>query len=103
MDKCKHCGGFFNQLHEQLCDWCYMETNRFTVDQKNYKTPTYEELQKENNRLLELCMYALLPKNIYNHELAGDTRKTFMNIIKSNLDKDTCSIRYEIVKAWNRK
>ena len=31
-------------------------------------------IEKENDRLLELCMFALLPQRIYNHELADKTK-----------------------------
>ena len=56
------------------------------------------EIEKENDRLLELCMFALLPKRIYNHELADKTKEAFKNIIKKNINEDTYTIRNEIVK-----
>lgn len=55
----------------------------------------------ENERLLELCMFALLPKKIYNHELSIKTKEDFKKIIKNNLKEDTWTIREEIVKCWN--
>lgn len=56
-----------------------------------------------NDRLLELCMFALLPKKIYEHELADETKKAFKNIIKQNINEDTHTIRNKIVRYWNGK
>ena len=55
-------------------------------------------IEKENDRLLELCMFALLPKRIYNHELADKTKEAFKNIIKKNINEDTYTIRNKIVR-----
>ena len=61
----------------------------------------YEDLEKENNRLLELCMYALISStNIYNHELANNTKKAFIDIIKNNLEDDTHTLREKIKNKW---
>nr|DAR28288.1 MAG TPA: hypothetical protein [Caudoviricetes sp.] len=60
-------------------------------------------IEKENDRLLELCMFALLPKRIYNHELADKTKEAFKNIIKKNINEDTYTIRNEIVRYWDGK
>lgn len=60
-------------------------------------------VRKENERLLELLMFALLPKKIYCHELANNTKIAFKNIIKENIDEDTSTIRNEIVKYWEGK
>lgn len=60
-------------------------------------------IEKENDRLLELCMFALLPKRIYNHELADKTKEVFKNIIKKNINEDTYTIRNEIVRYWDGK
>ena len=44
------------------------------------------KLEQENKRLLELCMYALIyDTKIYYHELAIDTEKDLIDIIKSNM------------------
>lgn len=60
-----------------------------------------QQLKKQNERILELCMYALIsPTKIYNHELANNTKDAFINIIRNNLDKDTFSIREKIKKFW---
>lgn len=61
------------------------------------------ELGSENERLLELCMFALLPKRIYEHELADKTKEAFKNIIKQNINEDTYTIRNEIVRYWDGK
>lgn len=59
------------------------------------------QAQEENNRLLELCMYALISSTkIYNHELATNTKEKFMNIIKNNLSDDTYTLREKIKKSW---
>ena len=69
---------------------------------------TYDELQQENQqlkeqneRLLELCMYALISSTkIYNHKLANDTKKSFINIIKNNLNYDTYILKNKLLEAW---
>ena len=38
-------------------------------------------IEKENDRLLELCMFALLPKRIYNHELADKTKEALQQLM----------------------
>lgn len=60
----------------------------------------YDRLQQENEILFELCMYALLPKHIYNHKLATDTKQAFMNIIKNNLNDDTFKLRKKMTDYW---
>lgn len=60
-------------------------------------------LQNKNERLLELCMFALLPKRIYEHELADKTKEAFKDIIKQNINKDTHTIRCEIERYWDAK
>lgn len=58
-------------------------------------------LQQENKRLYELCMYALISSTkIYNHELAINTKQSFIKIIKENLQEDTFTIRDKIKKYW---
>lgn len=47
MDKCKVCGGIFPQLQDGLCEWCYVMTNRFAINQSNSIVPAYKEIQKE--------------------------------------------------------
>ena len=60
-----------------------------------------EELISVNNRLLELCMYALIrDTKIYNHEL-GDVHKCkFMAAILTNLNDDTFTLRKKLLKTW---
>ena len=60
-------------------------------------------IENNNERLLELCMFALLPKRIYEHELADKTKEAFKNIIKQNINEDTHIIRNEIVRYWDGK
>lgn len=48
---------------------------------------------EEQLRLLELCMYALLPKKIYCHELDNSTKNKFMGIIRNNLNNDTNELK----------
>lgn len=60
-------------------------------------------LEKENNRLLELCMYALISSTkIYELELANDTKQSFISIIKNNLDDDTYTLREKIKDCWKK-
>lgn len=58
-------------------------------------------LDKENKRLYELVMYSILPKRIYNHELAADTKEAFIKIIKDNLNEETVTIRTKIEEYWD--
>ena len=61
-----------------------------------------QKLEQENQRLLELCMYALIrDTKIYNHELANDTKQAFMKIIKENINDDTYMLRCRILNYWN--
>lgn len=60
-----------------------------------------KQLSEDYDKLLELCMYALLPKRIYNHELDECNKRKFKKIIQENLDKDTWTIRKEIEKCWD--
>lgn len=60
-----------------------------------------QQLKEQNERLLELCMYALISSTkIYNHELANDTKKSFINIIKNNLNYDTYILKNKLLEAW---
>ena len=60
-----------------------------------------KELKEQNERLLELCMYALISSTkIYNHELANDTKKLFIDIIKNNLNYDTYILKNKLLEAW---
>lgn len=59
------------------------------------------KLKEQNERLLELCMYALIASTkIYNHELANDTKKLFIDIIKNNLNYDTYILKNKLLEAW---
>lgn len=60
-----------------------------------------EELISVNNRLLELCMYALIrDTKMYNHELCHLIKLKFMNIILHNLNDDTYTLRNKLIEAW---
>lgn len=60
-----------------------------------------EDLRKQYNRLLELCMYSLIrDTKIYNHELDDVTKLSFMEIIRKNMDDDTHTLRDKLLKAW---
>lgn len=60
-----------------------------------------QQLKEQNERLLELCMYALISSTkIYNHELANDTKKSFINIIKNNLNYDTYILKNKLLEVW---
>lgn len=62
---------------------------------------TVNELRIQYNQLLELCMYALIrDTKIYNHELDDVTKLKFMNIIRTNLDADTYTLRKHLIKVW---
>ena len=58
--------------------------------------------KKEQERLLELCMFALLPKEIYCHELDNTTKNNFINIIRNNLNDDTHTLKRKIKECWNK-
>lgn len=58
----------------------------------------------EYNRLLELCMYALIrDTKIYNRELADVNKLKFMSIIKNNLNDDTYTLRQKLIDEWESK
>lgn len=60
-----------------------------------------EELISVNNRLLELCMYALIrDTKIYNHELDDVHKCKFMAVILTNLNDDTFSLRKKLLETW---
>lgn len=52
-------------------------------------------------RLIDLLIYALLPKKIYDHELDMNTMTKFRNIIQENLRDDTYTIRQKLIDCWN--
>ena len=55
-----------------------------------------------NNRLLELCIYALIrDTKIYNHELDTLTKLEFMDIIMKNLNDDTGTLKDKLLYQWN--
>lgn len=85
-----------------------LEEHKITANQAREKMglPRIEsemDIRKENERLLELCMLALLPKRIYCHELSNKTKEAFKNIIRQNINEDTCTIRSKIVRCWDGK
>lgn len=57
-----------------------------------------ERLIEINNRLLEICIYALISKTkLYNHELDTLTKLEFMDIILKNLNDDTNTLRDKLL------
>lgn len=63
-----------------------------------------EMIEKENNRLLELCMYSLIrDTKIYNHELDDITKEKFIDTIKYNLSDDSYTLRKKIIDIWKEK
>lgn len=98
-DKCKYCN-YLSKCPEKVefnSVMCHINRSFPKVVEKSY-----EDILKENKRLLELCMYALISSTkIYNHELANDTKQAFIKIIKENLNDDTSTLRNKIEKHWN--
>lgn len=63
-----------------------------------------EKLIALNNRLLEICIYALIrDTKIYNHELDTLTKLSFMDIIMRNLNDDTGTLKDKLLKEWEMK
>ena len=61
-----------------------------------------EKLITLNNRLLEICIYALIrDTKIYNHELDTLTKLKFMDIIMENLNDDTGTLKDKLLYQWN--
>ncbi len=64
-----------------------------------------EEVQKLialNNRLLEICIYALIRDTpIYKRELDTLTKLMFMDIIMKNLNDDTGTLKDKLLYQWN--
>ena len=61
-----------------------------------------EKLIALNNRLLELCIYALIRDTpIYKHELETLTKLKFMDIIMKNLNDDTGTLKDKLLYQWN--
>lgn len=64
-----------------------------------------EEVQKLialNNRLLEICIYALIRDTpIYKHELDTLTKLKFMDIIMKNLNDDTGTLKDKLLYQCN--
>lgn len=61
-----------------------------------------EKLIALNNRLLELCIYALIRDTpIYKHELETLTKLKFMDIIVKNLNDDTGTLKDKLLYQWN--
>lgn len=59
-----------------------------------------EELINIKNRLLELCMYALIrDTKIYNHELDDVHKCKFMTVILTNLNDDTFTLRKKLLET----
>lgn len=60
-----------------------------------------ENLIALNNRLLEICVYALIrDTEIYNHELDTLTKLNFMDIIMKNLNDDTETLKNKLLQKW---
>lgn len=63
-----------------------------------------DDLRKQYNRLLELCMYSLIrDTEIYKHELDDVTKLSFMEIIRTNLDDDTYTLRKKLLQKWKNE
>lgn len=61
-----------------------------------------EKLIALNNRLLEICIYALIRDTpIYKHELDTLTKLKFMDIIMKNLNDDTGTLKDKLLYQWN--
>lgn len=61
-----------------------------------------EKLIALNNRLLEICIYALIRDTpIYKHELDTLTKLKFMDIIMKNLNNDTGTLQDKLLYQWN--
>lgn len=61
-----------------------------------------EKLIALNNRLLEICIYALIRETpIYKHELDTLTKLKFMDIIMKNLNDDTGTLQDKLLYQWN--
>lgn len=60
-----------------------------------------EDLIQIKNRLLELCMYALIrDTEIYNHEIDDVYKCKFMAVILTNLNDDTFTLRKKLLASW---
>lgn len=63
-----------------------------------------DNLRKQYNRLLELCMYSLIrDTEIYKHELDDVTKLSFMEIIRTNMDDDTYTLRKKLLQKWKNE
>lgn len=61
-----------------------------------------EKLIALNNRLLEICIYALIRETpIYKHELDTLTKLKFMDIIMKNLNDNTGTLQDKLLYQWN--
>lgn len=90
-----------NRLNNQLVEGLEPDLEDYYLAEIEDKANKYDKLEKDNNRLLELCMYALISSTkIYNHELATDTKQAFIDIIKNNLNNDTYTLREKIQFQW---
>ena len=62
------------------------------------------ELRKQDNRLLELCMFALIrDTKIYNGELDDVTKLKLMKTIKDNLNSDTYTLRLKLIDVYEKQ
>ena len=63
-----------------------------------------EKLITLNNRLLEICIYALIRDTpIYKHELDTLTKLKFMDIIMKNLNDDTGTLKEKLLYQWEEE
>lgn len=61
-----------------------------------------DEIRKQDNRLLELCMYALIrDTRIYNSELDDINKLKLMKTIKDNLNDDTYTLRKKLINVYD--
>lgn len=85
----------FQQLNELLEHRYDNEINTYNL------FDNIEILINENQRLIDLLIYALLPKKIYDHELSTDTMDRFREVISNNLSNDTHTLRWLLEDCWH--
>ena len=60
-----------------------------------------DDLRKQYNRLLELCMYALIrDTKIYNRELDDINKLKLMETIRKNMNTDTHTLRNMLIEVF---
>lgn len=63
-----------------------------------------DDLRKQYNRLLELCMYALIrDTKIYNRELDDVTKLRLIECVRKNMYDDTFTLRNKLIEVFESK